>query len=106
MPCRKGHQRQQAAGAGTLVPRADDALIFGARTELALSREGGSGTSAISSGRVVVVHRIGDCISITTARREKRHVTSALVLGGTVLLPIKNLEEIFAEVMASAQDED
>jgi hypothetical protein len=74
----------------------DDApIISSTRTELELSR-----------GQVVVVQRLGAVVRITTARRVKRSVTDSLVTGGTVLLPIDHLPEIFAEIVASSHDVD
>lgn len=85
-------------------PREDDTPVFGARTELELSHEDGIGGKALRGGRVIVVQRMGDVISITTGRRIKRNLDSALVLGGTVLLPIKHLPEVFREVLAASED--
>ena len=67
---------------------------------------------AVSSGvevdlgddRVVVVQRFGDVLTISTARRVKRTLTTSLVMGGTVLLPVGSLPEIFRAVRAAAQD--
>ena len=61
---------------------------------------------SLGDSRVVIVQRIGGVIRITTGHRVKRNVTSSLVTGGTILLPIPHLPEVFREVMAAAQDEE
>lgn len=77
-------------------PSAHDVpIISSTRTELKLSR-----------GHIVVVQRIGGVVRITTGHRVKRSVTSSIVLGGTVLLPIRNLPAVLREVRAAATDED
>jgi hypothetical protein len=61
---------------------------------------------SLSGGRVVLIQRIGNVIRITTGHRVKRNVTSSLVTGGTILLSVQHLPEVFQEVMAAAQDEE
>jgi hypothetical protein len=57
----------------------------------------------LGDSRLVVVQRLGDCLRITTARRIKRNLTPALVLGGTVLLPIEHLDELHAALARVAR---
>ena len=60
----------------------------------------------LGDSRVVLVERIGNVIRITTGHRVKRNVASSLVTGGTILLPIPHLREVFQEAIAAAQDVD
>lgn len=84
--------------AGVLVKVKDhlaDVPVISSSTEMLLS-----------GGRVVLIQRIGNVVRITSGHRRQRNVTSSLVTGGTVLLPLPHLRAIFREVMAAAQDEE
>jgi len=53
--------------------------------------------------RVVLVQRLGEAIRITTAHREERSVTPALVMGGTVFLPVSQLTPVLQAVRKVAR---
>lgn len=53
--------------------------------------------------RVVLVQRMGDAIRITTAHREERSVTPALVIGGSVFLSVDHLPVLLQTVRKVAR---
>ena len=57
----------------------------------------------LGDDRVVLVQRLGDVVTISTARRVKRTLTTSLVMGGTVLLPIDHLPVVLRAIQKAAR---
>lgn len=57
----------------------------------------------LGDDRIVLIQRLGDCLHITTARRVKRTLTTSMVMGGALLLPIDHLPVVVRAVQKVAR---
>jgi hypothetical protein len=80
------------AGEGSYHLPVADATVVSSDVELELGDD-----------RVVLIRHLGDVVTISTARRVKRTLTDALMIGGTVLLPIDYLPVVLRAVQKVAR---